>query len=1180
MTTQNPNRDQVENCNYCGRTHEVKRCPAFNKNCNGCGVRGHFESVCQKKKHVNLMYYDNVDGQYDDYEDFDEDDMHFNDLSIHTLGVSDPSELWSVELIASGKAIKFQIDTGAQCNVLNEDSFRQIQGAKLDPSNSRIAVFGGEILRPIGRTTIPVSLKGQIYTLECEVIRNKKVHCILSDKDSIRLGLVKRVFAAEMEDEIEETLSKLDIAESTKNIVRKYKQVFQGVGKIPGQFALRIDPAVPPVALPSRPIPAALREQTKEQLDYLEKNDIIAKVPKGTHTPWVSQLHVVHKKDKKAVRICIDPKFLNKALLREYHPMSTVQDVLTRLDGCKQFTVLDANMGYYQIELAPESALLTTFNSPWGRYYYRRLPMGVKSAPEIFQRAMEEVFVNVPETEIIMDDLLLPTIDTKETDRVLEATLQTAEENNLRFRFSKSKFARREAEYVGSYFTDQGVKVSTEKVRAIKDMPMPNKVEDVRTLLGMATYLSKHIPQFSNVTAPLRDCIKTKGKGKNEPFFFDEPQILAFEELKQLLSNAPVLRYYSMNEPITVSCDASMLGLGAVILQGDRPVAYASKALTTTEQAYAQIEKELLAIVFACSKFHQMIYNRQDVIVETDHLPLVRIIEKPISQIPMRLQKMLLQLQKYTFKLVGKSGKEVPIADCLSRAPVETSYIDELQDFHVSAVEIISLAAFSEEKTEQLKVETRNDPIYRQLKQVIIQGWPDTRAELVSDVKPFWDMRDELAVYDDIVFRGERVMIPAAMQSDTLKLLHYSHQGIVKTKNLARDILCWKGMGSQIEDMIGNCALCQQNRHNQQKEPMIKGKIPELPWSLVSSDLFDYEGEKFMVTIDHYSGYIELDELKPVATAPVVISKLKRIMATHGIPDEFHSDNGPPYDANEFKKFAKEYGFTHITSSPTYAQSNGMAEKGVQIAKGLVKKSRRDKTDIELVLLDYRNTPRDAILGSPAQRAMGRRTRARLPITTSLLRPCIIEPSTIVDRLKELRSDSKEYYDLRSKELSKLQVGDTVRYKVKKQWVPAELVGEAARPRSYNIRTPAGNIVSRNRKDVLRTKEKDIYVPARRIERERQEDVGLDLASRPRQVTKSAPRPSQTDKQDKPVQAPIEPVRVPPVIAPPVSVTRSSGRAVRMPPKFKEFDMNFLSKCVLIRCSECARSSILKGQQD
>jgi hypothetical protein len=238
----------------------------------------------------------------------------------------------------------------------------------------------------------------------------------------------------------------------------------------------------------------------------------------------------VHKKDGKSVRICIDPKFLNKALLREFHPLTTLESVLPSINGSQYFTTLDANMGFFQLQLDSQSQLLTAFNTPWGRYMYLRLPMGITSAPEIFQRAMEELFLGIQNVHTIFDDILAHTTTLTEHCKQLRSVLERARQNNLTFRLAKCRFAKSEVEYTGHILSSTGVKPSASKVKAIIDMPQPDSIDKVRTFLGMATYLSKYIPNFSTVTEPLRQLLKTKGNpGK---FYFDSPQVESFNRLK------------------------------------------------------------------------------------------------------------------------------------------------------------------------------------------------------------------------------------------------------------------------------------------------------------------------------------------------------------------------------------------------------------------------------------------------------------------------------------------------------------------------------------------------------------------------------------------------------------------------------------------------------------------------
>lgn len=189
----------------------------------------------------------------------------------------------------------------------------------------------------------------------------------------------------------------------------------------------------------------------------------------------------------------------------------------------------------------------------------------------------------------------------------------------------------------------------------------------------MVNFISKFTPHVSDVTEPLRELTK-----KSVKFHWTDRHEKAFNNLKYQLSNSDTLQYYDVTKPVTLQVDASQKGLGAVLYQDKGPVAYASKAMNDTQQHYAQIEKELLAIVFGCKRFHQYIYGKH-VVIETDHKPLEAIFNKPLSQAPSRLQRMLLQLQGYDIELVYKKGTEMYIADALSRAFPPTIIIDDFE---------------------------------------------------------------------------------------------------------------------------------------------------------------------------------------------------------------------------------------------------------------------------------------------------------------------------------------------------------------------------------------------------------------------------------------------------------------------------------------------------------------------
>ena len=323
--------------------------------------------------------------------------------------------------------------------------------------------------------------------------------------------------------------------------------------------------------------------------------------------------------------------------------MSTIEDIATRVHGSKMFSTLDTNMGYFQLALHENSQPLTCFITPFGTYMYKRLPMGICAAPELYQRAMSELFSNIKGVEIVMDDILIHTTTDEEHDKILIDVLKICENNNLNLNREKTNIGKDQVEYIGHILSRDGLKISSKRIETIKNMPDPISVKGVMTILGMVTYTCKFLPNLSSVTEPLRQLIKDSSK-PGYCFMFEEQHKQAFAELKKMMSSTEVLQYYDPSKPVNISCDASSHGLGFVLLQNEKPVVYGSRSLSKCEQAYAQIEKEMLAIVSACKKFHHFIYGRDNVTIETDHLPLIIIFDKPLHSIPLRLQKMKMRL--------------------------------------------------------------------------------------------------------------------------------------------------------------------------------------------------------------------------------------------------------------------------------------------------------------------------------------------------------------------------------------------------------------------------------------------------------------------------------------------------------------------------------------------------------
>ena len=652
----------------------------------------------------------------------------------------------------------------------------------------------------------------------------------------------------------------------------------------------------------------------------------------------------------------------------------------------------------------------------------------------------------------IMDDIIIAAKTPIEHDSILKKVVERAKAWNLKLNFDKCQIRKSEVLYVGHLVTAQGLKPDPAKVKAVQKMPVPASKEEVRRFLGFIQYLAKFIPNLSEIDAPLRKINK-----QNVTFFWEKEQDDCFAKLKEMCSKAPVLAFYDPSKSLTIQCDASSYALGGVLLQDGQPVAYTSRALTTTEVNYAQIEKEMLAVVHSCKKFHHYIFGRRTN-VESDHKPLQSIFSKPLLSAPMRLQSMMLCLQPYDLNVYYKPGKEIPVGDALSRANLPDSEAD-MKPFTVN---MISHIAVQPNRYAQFQTETAKE--LNELHQMVMKGWPDTKEEVPHSIREYWTVRDELSVYDGIVYKGMRIVVPPSMRPAMLSQIHESHLGIVKCKQRGKESLFWPGMQKQIEELVNDCVTCSAVDHKSPKEPLKPTATPSLPWEEVSSDIFEFNNSHYIIVADYFSRYIEADKLDDLSSSST-IQLLKSYFRRHGIPLKLRTDNGPQYSSAEFADFCMKYGIEHHTSSPYHPQANGHAERSVQTVKRLWRKC----TDKDLALLDYCTTPLESCGLSPAQLLMSRRPRNLVPTRKELLKPTAYNLTTVMKDLNREKEKQKEYFDKKAgKEQAVLIAGDPVTMAPlpgTKNWVPAKVVAHHHEPRSYIVESN-GKKYRRNRKDL------------------------------------------------------------------------------------------------------------------
>ena len=564
------------------------------------------------------------------------------------------------------------------------------------------------------------------------------------------------------------------------------------------------------------------------------------------------------------------------------------------------------------------------------------------------------------------------------------------------------------------------------KVQGITEMTAPTDKQQLQSFLGMVNYMGTFIPNLSHHTEPLRAMLK-----KDNVFHWDDQQTQSFQQVKTLIAkaNTTPLKYYDRNLPITVQADASLRGLGACLIQQhkgkDQPIAFASKSLTDAETQYANIERELLAIVFACQRFSTYLLGRSFV-AESDHKPLEMIAMKNLANAPPCLQRMLLELQR--------ASQEIKL------------------DMRVDYI------TFTKPWIEKLKDSTQRDPILATVYQLTQQGWPHQRRHIPRLARRYWDFRDELSTDDGMLLKGPMLIIPGELQEEYLSHLHEGHLSASKVQENAKQHMYWTGIDADIEDYTKRCQECIK-RSQAAKEPLQPHDIPEGPWRKLGIDYFTFDGNSYVLICDYFSKFPFLYRAKTSFWS--LRDRLIDLFSIEGYPDEIVSDNGPLFQSKEFAKFLSGLGIKHTTSSPGYPRSNGFIEQHIQTVKNMLSKSSNTRSFQE-VLADLRTTRIGTGLPSPAEILHGRNLTTRAQAEIDIKAIC----SVLQERQLKMTLD----HDLsrRAKKARPLVVGERCHVLGPgNKWIDAFVTGITDSGRSYETQVEAtGKQFMRNRSHI------------------------------------------------------------------------------------------------------------------
>jgi len=707
-----------------------------------------------------------------------------------------------VDTTISGVDVSMELDTGSAYTIVPESLYQaKLSHIALHPSEIRLKAYSGQPLPLLGEASVDVMYDGHRYQL---LLLVAKVDC---NQPAIFGRNWLHVIKLKWEELFTHNVMHVSELDS---IIGKHPSLFKpGIGTMKHhKAAIHIKKDARPVFRKARPVPYALKPQLEAEYARLQREGILVPV---SYSEWASPVVPVVKNDG-TIRVCGDFKVgLNDSIDVDKYPLPNPQDLFAALAGGKHFSKLDLSQAFQQMELDSESSKYVTISTHMGLMSYTKLPYGIASAPSIFQAAMEQVLQGIDGVLCYLDDILVTGSTEQQHLERLDKVLERLEAHDLRLKVSKCSFLQPKVEYLGHLIDEEGLHPTPHKVTAIVNAQEPRNVTELRSFLGMLQYYSRFLPNLSTLLNPLNHLLQ-----HNVKWVWNERCKSAFNHAKLALASADVLAHYNVNKPLRLAADASPYGIGAVLSHieangEERPIAFVSRTLTKAEQNYSQLEKEALALIFGVRKYYSYIYGRRFTLV-TDHKPLVTILG-PKQGIPTlaaaRLQRWALILSAHQYDIEYRSTHDHANADALSRLPINStadyqSYIEE-DIYNVSLVVDLPVNA------SEIAKATQKDPALSRALEFTRNGWPNELDENNSKtLEPYFHRKLELSVEDNCLLWGRRVVIPQSLRKRILCELHDGHQGICKTKSLARSYIWWPKLDNDIHDMIQNCSIFLQ----------------------------------------------------------------------------------------------------------------------------------------------------------------------------------------------------------------------------------------------------------------------------------------------------------------------------------------------------------------------------------
>ena len=760
-------------------------------------------------------------------------------------------------------------------------------------------------------------------------------------------------------------------------LLDKYKNLFNGeLGDWKSSpVSLELQENAKPFHARAYPVPQIHEAAMRREVERLVSIGVLEEC---NDSAWGAPTFIIPKKDGR-IRFISDFRKLNQFLKRKPFPIPKIQDMLLKLNGFTYASALDLNMGYYTIRLDPDAQNLCTIVLPWGKYKYKRLPMGLAGSPDIFQEKMSDLMRGLEFVRCYLDDVLIISKSTFEEHlQKVELCFQRIAQAGLKINPDKSFFGKKEIEYLGYWVTQNGIQPQVKKVQSILEMEEPKNRKQLRGFIGLVNYYRDMWRRRSHVLAPLTELTSDSVKWK-----WGEEEQKAFKEAKRIISKNAMLAFPDFNKKFVLYTDASKYQLGSVITQDNKPLAFYSRKLKDAQTRYTTTERELLSIVETLKEFRNILLGHE-IEVFTDHMNLTY-----HDLTTERVLRWRLLMEEYNVKIHYIQGVKNIVADVLSRYPTKND--PELESSAPSPTEMSEIFA-----ADNHDLPTDAFPLSFKIFSSFQQRDPATDNLLLKDPNQKHVSRKTFHGGEQLVCYDGKIFIPQPLRKNIITWYHeyLCHPGEDRTEETIRQHLWWPSLRTDVSNHVRTCKACQMAKKQRVKYGQLPPKEAEFtPWEHLCVDTIGpyrirRKGQKDLVFqavtfIDPATGWFEFKECKTKRADEIANLFEQTWLSRYPWPQQITYDGGPEFKAEFGDLLRKEYPTIKTKpSSKRNPQANAILERAHGVIGNMIRTFDLNEIDLDecepfaglisAVGFAIRSTYHTTLRSTPGQLVFGR----------------------------------------------------------------------------------------------------------------------------------------------------------------------------------------------------------------